>query len=251
MKSILLSFVVMVFSLFAFAHPADDARVVIESETQNSYQSGTFEYAFQLLDTSVNKVVTESELLENQTKKMHMIVYDPSLKEFTHVHPQFDGKIWKVSMNLTVNGNYFVWAQGELLDNTEFSALTRIQVVNGKPENVPTALGDVRKVTVGKTTIQLANSKLKVGRMAMLNFKVTREDGQNPVMAPYLGALAHVIATPTDGDQLIHVHAESMGQPNSGMLHATFPVEGEFRLWIQFIEHDELVVMPLSVIVSK
>ena len=250
MKKILWS-VILFFGLLASANPAENPRVVIEPEIQSSYPAGTFEYAFQLLDTSINKAVADSDLLENQTKKMHMIVYDPSLKEFTHVHPQFDGKIWKVSMNLSVNGNYFVWAQGELLDNTEFSALTRIQVVNGKPENIPTALGDVRTVTVGKTTIQLAKSKLKVGRMAMLNFTVTREDGQTPVMAPYLGALAHVIATPTGGDQLIHVHAQSMGQPNAGMLHVTFPVEGEFRLWIQFIEHDELVVMPLSVIVSK
>lgn len=251
MKNIILAVAVALSGQFVLAHPGEEARVVIESESQSSFQAGSFEYAFQLIDTTMKKVVTEKDLLENQTKKMHMIVYDPSLKEFTHVHPIFDGKIWKVTLNLPVNGNYFVWSQGQLLDKTEFSASTRVQVVNGKAENTPASLGDVRKVTVGQTTIELGNAKLKVGKMAMLDFKVTRVDGQTPVMAPYLGALAHVIATPTDGDELIHVHAQATSKPNSGMLHVTFPVEGEFRLWVQFIEHDELLVMPLSVVVSK
>ena len=251
MKNIMMSVLVSITGQFALAHPGEEARVIIESESQVSYQAGSFEYAFQLIDTTVNKIVTVDDLLENQTKKLHMIVYDPSLKEFTHVHPAFDGKIWKVNLNLPVNGNYFVWAQGELSDKIEFSALTRAQVINGKSENTPIPLADVRKVTVGKTTIELAKTKLKVGKMAMLDFKISREDGQKPVMAPYLGALAHVIATPADGDQLIHVHAQATNQPNSGMLHVTFPVEGQFRLWVQFIEHEELVVMPLSVIVTK
>lgn len=85
----------------------------------------------------------------------------------------------------------------------------------------------------------------------MLKFKVSRSDGLTPIMAPYLGALAHVIATPTAGDELIHVHPMEGEQPNTGMIHATFPAGGEYRLWVQFIEHDDLKTIPLSVIVSR
>jgi hypothetical protein len=38
--------------------------------------------------------------------------------------------------------------------------------------------------------------------------------------------------------------------PTSGMLHATFPSGGEYRLWIQFIDGVDLRTIPLSVVVK-
>ena len=124
-------------------------------------------------------------------------------------------------------------------------------VLNGLPENPLTPLTDIRTGTAGQTIFELSKTKLKAGKMVMLTFKITRSDGATPVITPYLGALAHVIATPTSGDDLIHVHPMDGSEPNTGMLHATFPKEGAYRLWVQFIEHDELKIIPLSVIVSK
>ena len=243
-------FIAIIVSLSQFAL-AQTQRVAIQPETKSSYQAGRFQYVFKLVDTELNKEINDNDLIDSHTKKVHFIAYDPSLKEFTHVHPTFEGGRWQVELNLPVNGNYFVWAQGVLSDNTEFSSLVRAQIIGGKTANTPTPMGDVRKASDKQTTLELAKTKIKAGKMTMLNFKVTREDGQTPAMTPYLGALAHVIATPTSGDDLIHVHPMDGSKPNTGMLHATFPKEGEYRLWVQFIEHDELKIIPLSVIVSK
>jgi hypothetical protein len=38
--------------------------------------------------------------------------------------------------------------------------------------------------------------------------------------------------------------------PNQGMLHATFPHKGAYRLWIQFIDGGQLRTVPLSVKVN-
>ena len=86
--------------------------------------------------------------------------------------------------------------------------------------------------------------------MATLIFKVSREDGTAPTMKPYLGAFAHVIATPSSGDELLHVHPMAGSQPNTGMLHASFAKAGEQRIWIQFIEKNEVKILPISVIVQ-
>lgn len=251
MKNIVLSMAVVAFGLFAKAHGDSEGRVVIESENQGNYQAGTFEYAFQLVDTDLKKVIKDTDLQMSHTKKLHFIAYDPSLNEFTHVHPEFDGKVWKISLELPVNGKYFFWAQGLLTDNTEFSAMTRATVIDGKPERPFLPLGDLRKGTDRQTTVELSSTKITAGKMAMITFNVTREDGEVPVMKPYLGALAHVIATPDDGDELLHVHPMAGNVANTGMLHATFPRAGEYRIWIQFIEHDELKTIPLSVVVVK
>ena len=40
-------------------------------------------------------------------------------------------------------------------------------------------------------------------------------------------------------------------KPNTGMLHATFPAAGDYRLWIQLMDRGELKTVPLSVTVSK
>ena len=63
-------------------------------------QAGTVEYSFELIDTTNGKSISDAQLAVNMEKNLHMIVYDPSLKEFQHVHPIFDGKIWKVQMKI-------------------------------------------------------------------------------------------------------------------------------------------------------
>lgn len=249
MKFITIIFFVLFQAFVAVAN--ESSRIEIRPEAQGSYQAGEIEYGFKLFDTELNKEVVDVELVDSHTKKLHFVIYDSALKEFAHVHPEFNGSIWKVNLNLAVNGNYFAWAQGVLGDNTEFLSLIRAQIKGGKPANIPASMGDIRKGADQKTMLELSKTKIKAGKTTMLNFKVTRTDGQTPVMSPYLGALAHVIATPTTGDELIHVHPMDGSEPNSGMLHATFPKEGEYRLWVQFIEHDELKTIPLSVVVLK
>lgn len=249
MIKISLFFISLCLCQIVFSNPTD-GRISIQPENQ-AFQAGIFEYAFQLHDNDKEKMLTELDLQESHTKKLHFITYDLSLNEFSHVHPAFDGHLWKVQLNLQVNGKYFIWTQGTLLDGTEFSSLTHASVVNGLPSIPILPLGDVRQASDGKTIFELAKTKIKAGKMVMLNFKVTRSDGSAPIMEPYLGALAHVIATPSQGTELIHVHPMVGNEPNTGMFHATFPKEGAHKLWVQFIEHDELKTMPLSVIVSK
>ena len=84
------------------------------------------------------------------------------------------------------------------------------------------------------------------GKMAMLDLTMSRTDGSTTQLTPYLGAFAHIIATPKDGDSLIHVHPIGTG-PAQGMIHATFPAAGEYRLWVQFIDGGILKTIPLSV----
>ena len=249
MKNILLLLFSLNLGLPAWANGQD--RIVIQSESSGKLKAGTIEYTFQLRDNVSNKALTDLDLNESHTKKIHFIAYDAALKEFNHVHPLFDGTAWKVELSLPVDGNYTLWAQGELLDGTEFSTSTKTQVADGLPANPVLTLKEVRQGTDGGTIFDLANTKIKAGKMVMLNFKVSRTDGAPPLLAPYLGALAHVIATPAGGTELIHVHPMQGNEPNTGMIHATFPKEGPYRLWVQFIDHEELKTIPLSVIVFK
>lgn len=226
------------------------ADIQIESAQIKLSASDKITYSFLLRDDKTLVSITDKDLMETHTKVLHLIVYDLSLNVFNHVHPQFENGQWSVELDLTVNGTYFIWAQGETISGDEFSVYRFLEIENGSVQNPIQPLGDVRTGIDGATQIELANTKIKSGKMVMINFKVTRTDGTIPSLSPYLGAFAHVIATPFNGAELIHVHPMEGSDPTSGMLHATFPLAGEYRLWIQLNDGGELKTIPLSVVVK-
>ncbi len=251
MKIFITSLTLIFLSLFAHAHGDTEQRFTIEPVNGGHIQAGQSEYSFQIFDAVTKKPVSGMDLIDSHTKKLHFIAYDAALKEFNHVHPVYDGKIWKVSLSLPVDGNYRFWAQGKLLDNTEFSALTEAMVMGGSSENKVSPLGEMRTSENANSKIVLSDIKIKAGQMAMLDFTISRTDGLEPLLTPYLGAFAHVIATPSDGDELTHVHPVQGSKPFTGLLHATFPSAGDYRLWVQLNDRGELKTFALSVTVLK
>lgn len=85
--------------------------------------------------------------------------------------------------------------------------------------------------------------------MAMLTLTFNRTDGTKPDIQPYLGAFAHVILVPEDADSLLHVHPMQGATPNEGIFHTSFPDQGDYRLWVQFLDGGVLRTVPLSVTV--
>jgi hypothetical protein len=226
------------------------AGVQIETPQTILSASESLNFSFNLVDDKTSKSISDMDLIETHTKILHLVVYDASLNEFNHVHPQFNGTAWDVELNLPVSGSYKVWAQGKTLNGQEFSVSRSLTIENGEAEIPVASLGDVRVGADGTTQVELANTKLKAGKMAMIDFMVKRTDGTAPSLSPYLGAFAHVIATQLNGNDLIHVHPMEGNDANMGMLHATFPLAGEYRLWIQFIDDGVLKTIPLSVVVK-
>ena len=188
-----------------FAH-GDESRVSVELESPSG-KAGTVGIAFQLIDLEKKVLLEEKDLAVNHEKKLHVFIFDPALKEFRHEHPTFSDSKWRLSTALPVSGNYWIWAQGKILaDGAEFAGGSRLEITNGTPANpMPPVLGDVRTGLDGISKVVL-NGVIQAKQMVMLDLILSRTDGSKPVITPYLGANAHVMAVPSDGDALIHVH---------------------------------------------
>lgn len=239
----------LLLSFFTLADAASQSENRIKLEpVATAVSAGSVTYKFMLLDSSSSKMIRDSDLVVAHEKKLHMIIYDSSLTEFQHIHPEFDGKIWSATAQFSANGDYWVWAQGELnSDRSEFSASTKLLVSGGSPTKpLPPSLADARTGTSGLSRVSLSSGRLMAGKMAMLDLTMSRTDGTKPVLTPYMGAFAHIIATPSSGDSLIHVHPVTTGDAK-GMIHATFPKAGSYRLWIQYIDAGTLKEVPLAV----
>ncbi len=235
----------------AFAHGAAEGPVSLEISSKDPVSAGRSILIFQMVENKKKRLLGDSDLKLAHEKKLHFIIYDPSLTQFQHVHPKYTSSkdsTWEVEVNFKMNGNYWLWAQGELAsDGSEFSAPSRLNVVGGLPQAPEPRLTDVRTGSDMGSTITLSKTILKAGKTAMLGMTFSREDGTTPQISPYLGAMAHIVSTPSDGDSLIHVHPMAGSKPTTAMLHVTFPAVGFYRLWIQFVDKGELRVVSLAV----
>lgn len=238
-------------SASAQAHPVE-ARVAIEPENEGSFQAGKIHYQFQLVDTKLNTILADKDLKITQEKILHFYLYDPALSEFRHVHPSYDGKVWSMDTDLSINGNYWVWVQGQLgSDGTEFLGFNRMAVEGGAPANPsPPQLSDVRQSGDGNSIVTLDSSVIHANSMLMLTAAVTHKDGTAPQLTDWLGVRAHITTVSDDGDALIHSHPMNMPDPNQFMIHMTFPEAGNYRIWVQFMDGGVLKTVPLSVTVQ-
>jgi hypothetical protein len=233
------------------AHEPTEGPVALEPESLTA-AAGPVTYEFQLVDTKASALITDRELNIDHEKKLHLLAYDPALREFRHAHPEYNGTLWTVTLDLPVNGHYWVWVQGQLAKGQQrFSAGNRLTIAGGKPAwRAPPDLKESRKGADGKSQAALSSTRLTAGRPAMLTLTLSRTDGSKPELAPFLGAFAHVAAVPDDGDSLIHVHPMDGNKPAEGMLHLQFPEKGVYRLWVQFQDAKQIRTVPLAVKVN-
>jgi hypothetical protein len=235
-------------SVQAQAHPVE-SRVAIEPENEGSFQAGKIHYEFQLVDTKLNQVLSDKNLVVTQEKILHLYIYDPALSEFRHEHPAFNGTVWTVDTDLKINGNYWVWVQGQLgSDQTEFLGSNRIDVQGGTPANpAPPQLVDTRQGADSNSVVTLDATVIHANAMVMLTATIPHKDGTAPSLTNWLGVRAHITTVSDDGDALIHSHPMDMPDPNQFMIHTTFPEAGNYRIWVQFMDGNVLKTVPLSV----
>jgi hypothetical protein len=232
----------------AAAHDPTEGRVVLEPESNTTITGTRITYKFQLVDTKANKTIGDADLNIGMEKKLHFIVYDTALKEFQHVHPAFDGKLWSVSLSFAKSGKYWLWAQGVLKDGEEFTTPVNanVDIAGTTPWPTPPVLTDRRIGTSGNSLVTLSSGKLVAGQNAMLNVLITRTDGSLPMLTPYLGAFAHAVISSSDADALIHAHPMQGAHPNEGMLHLNFAEPGLYRLWLQYMDGGQLRTAELA-----
>lgn len=235
----------------AFAH--GETRFSVTPLQDAPFRAGDVTIEFRVGDKKLMTNVSDRELAVSHTQKLHVFIFDEALMEFRHEHPTYaDGK-WTLTTRLARNGYYHLWAQGVLAaGNVEAAGTGSLSIDGGDLANpeVPN-LTEVRTASVSGSVATLSSQRLVAGREAMLNLTLSRADGTAPVLTPYLGELAHVVATNDEGDMLVHVHPMASSRPNTLMIHATFAYAGNYRLWIQFIDRGVLKVVPLAVRVDQ
>jgi hypothetical protein len=195
------------------------------------------------LQTASGKAIGPADLMVAHTRKLHLLVVDPTLSDYQHVHPEPGRRLgeWTFTLTPARPGDYRVFA-----DFTP--AATQRSLYASADFNVPGTVATV--INVGNSTWQdrgynfelVMPPVMHAGQPIDLRFKVESQGAvKTPVpLEPVMGAFAHLVAFDVNRSGFAHLHPmetdlTQLPDPLSPELNfkITIPQPGRYVIWAQ------------------
>ena len=207
------------------------------------------------LRTASGKAIAPEDLLVTHTRKLHLLVIDPTLSDYQHLHPEpgpHPGE-WIFTLTAPRAGLYRVFA--------DFTPATTARGLYGVAEfTVPGAVARVGRVT--NTTVDVADLRFELttaqpfrARQPIdLRFQARRRGGEPVRLQPVMGALAHLVAFDEARSGFAHLHPNQTdrAQPLDPLhpelaFKITIPQPGRYVIWSQVKINDQEIFTPFWV----
>ncbi|MCW5550302.1 MAG: hypothetical protein KIT44_15170 [Opitutaceae bacterium] len=199
------------------------------------------------LRTAGGKPIGPRDLVVAHTRKLHLLIVDPWLKDYQHVHPEpgeRDGD-WVFAFTPHGRGTYRIFAD-----------FVPVATGRGLYASADLPVGPDRTSTVSLvmqhetswTTVRegyrfdLAAdaAPVRAGRPATLSFAITRPGGGPVPLEPVMDAFAHLVAFDEERSGFAHLHPNEVDlawrpDPEKPVLtfQVTFPQPGRYVIWSQ------------------
>jgi hypothetical protein len=195
------------------------------------------------LATASGKPVAPADLLVAHTRKLHLLMVDPTLNDYQHVHPEPGRRAgeWVFTLTPRRAGLYRVFA-----DFTP--AATQRGLYASADFTVPGTVATV--VREPNTTAQVAGYRFELelpaqfsaGKVADLRFRIESQGREKlPVpLQPVMGAFAHLVAFDEARSGFAHLHPNEtdLSKPPEALrpelnFKITIPSPGRYVIWAQ------------------
>ena len=200
------------------------------------------------LKTASGKPIATEDLLVAHTRKLHLLIVDPWLDDYQHVHPEPGGLRgeWWFEFTPRREGRYRVFADfTPVATGRGLYAFADVQVgASGLPASFTLVMQHddswVTELEGYRFALTPASLPVRERQPADLKFTVTRADGAAVPMQPVMGAFAHLVAFDTARSGFAHLHpAETdLSRPPDASHPAlnfkiTIPRAGRYVIWAQ------------------
>lgn len=193
------------------------------------------------LTTSTGKPVGDRNLLIQHTRKLHLLVVDPTLRDYQHLHPEpaeTEGE-WTVTFTPRLAGTYRVFADFVPVP-TGRSLYTGADLpVAGEVVEKPVALSWFAEVDGYRFQLTPA-APIRAGQPADLVFTVLAADNGAVPLEPVMDAYAHLVAFDQAHSGFAHLHPVEAAltpftDPTKPVLNfkITIPDAGIYVIWAQ------------------
>ena len=198
-----------------------------------------------VLKTATGKPIEPSDLLVAHTRKLHLLISDPSLTDYQHVHPE-PGRArgeWTLTWTPRFGGRYRVFADFTPAATARGLYASADAEVAGQPAGsavvaIEAAMAEARKPYVFSLTP--AVQPMRAGQPADLKFSIVRADSGPVPMEPVMGAFAHLVAFDEERSGFAHLHPveiDLLKAPNATRpelnFKITIPRPGRYVIWAQ------------------
>jgi hypothetical protein len=214
---------------------------------------GTPTTAVASLSTSTGKVIGPEDLLVAHTEKLHLLIFDPTLRDYQHVHPVPGSRAgdWTFSFTPHRPGLYRVFADfTPAATGRSLYASADLKVENtaadadvATKEDAPSLrLPDGAEVVQNGIVFHLkaGGLPLKARTMSDFEFSVRRVDGSPVHLQPVMDAYAHLVAVDQGRNGFAHLHpTQLVPKDGEGTTYSTLqfkvliPTAGRYVIWSQ------------------
>lgn len=221
------------------------------------------------LKTGSGKPVAPEDLLVTHTRPLHLLVVDPTLRDYQHVHPTAEKEKgeWTFAFTPRTGGTYRVFgdftpaATGRGL----YASVDLTVAGSGEAGGKGAAkAGDGRAGSGAveedgyRFTLDTAQRPVRAGQPVDLRFAVARPDGGPVRMEPVMGAYAHLVAFDETRSGFAHLHpaeADLLKAPDERRpelnFKLTIPRAGRYVVWAQVSLEGRERFVPFEVTVAE
>jgi hypothetical protein len=196
------------------------------------------------LATSTGKPLAATDLRVEHTRRLHLLVVDPSLDDYQHLHPEPGARAgdWVFTFTPRFGGDYRVFADfvpiatgRGLYAGTDFRVEGPAHAVNLPRPSAATVERDGVRFH-----LRVADGSIRAGVAADLVFAMERADGAEVALEPVMDAYAHLVAFDSGRGGFAHLHPMDAGLAQPPDRHqpslsfkVTIPEPGPYVVWAQ------------------
>lgn len=204
-----------------------------------------------LTDTTTGKGLRLRDFKEVHTKRVHLMLIDPTFTDYHHIHPQETDVAGQYRFTFVPKyADYRAWADVTPMSTGKQAFIT---ADIGKPRPLaPRKQPSSLSASVNGMEFKLAADKpLLTGDATMLNLTVSKDGKPVTRLEPIMGAYAHMVAFHDDYKTLMHIHpmgaeptsATDRGGPTLGF-HVEPEKAGTLHVFVQAIVDGKEMVVP-------
>jgi hypothetical protein len=198
-----------------------------------------------VLTTFSGKPIAPEDLQVVQTQRIHLLIVDPSLDDYQHVHPRPGRRPgeWDFSFRPRFGGTYRIFADFTPVATNRGLYSEAEMAVAGPPSADAAgaqALSWVAEEAGYRFALSPAALPIRAGAPADLKLVVTRDGGGDVPLAPVMDAFAHLVAFDAKRSGFAHIHpreSDVTRLPDPRRPTFTFrvmiPSPGRYVIWSQ------------------
>lgn len=199
------------------------------------------------LATHAGKAIGPADLLNVHTELLHLMIVDPQLMDYHHVHPRpgREPGQWTFSFTPRYGGEYRFFADfTPAATGLGLYASAKINVAGDPPaaETIVRAHAPAWTNTLDGIvfSLQPADGAIRAGQEAVMTLTMSRPDGGEVPLEPVMDAFAHVVVFDRERTGFAHMHPQEIDlttPPDRHRPTLTFriviPAPGDYVAWAQ------------------